>query len=187
MKVHILAIEYPGYGLYKFSQPDEVKMKEDAVIVYDYLTTVVGIKEENILLCGRSMGSGPSTYVASVRNPFGLILMSPYKSIQEAAKSILGWASILGNMVTDKFRNIDVMPKVQCPVLIIHGKADKLIPVQHAIDLYNACRQPCYLFTPFNMNHNNFELQDDLIRPIRAFIRNINELKMNTNIRRKYD
>ena len=79
--VHVLAVEYPGYGLYKSSPPDENKMKEDAIIVYDYLTTVLGIKEENILLYGRSMGSGPTTYISSVRNPFALILMSAYKSI----------------------------------------------------------------------------------------------------------
>jgi hypothetical protein len=56
-------------------------MKEDAIIIYDYLTTVIGIKEENVLLFGRSMGSGPSTYVSSVRNPQALILMSAYRSI----------------------------------------------------------------------------------------------------------
>ena len=43
LKVHVLAVEYPGYGLYKSSPPDEHKMKQDAVIVYDYLTTVAGI------------------------------------------------------------------------------------------------------------------------------------------------
>lgn len=69
MGMHVIAVEYPGYGLYKSSPPDENKMKEDAIIIYDYLTTVCGIKEENVLLYGRSMGSGPTTYIASVRNP----------------------------------------------------------------------------------------------------------------------
>ena len=77
--------------------------------MYDYLTTVIGIKEENVVLFGRSMGSGPSTYISSVSNPHALVLMSAYKSIQEAAKSILGWASVLGNIVAEKFRNIDVI------------------------------------------------------------------------------
>jgi hypothetical protein len=81
MGLHVLAVEYPGYGLYKSSSSDENKMKEDAIIVYDYLTTVIGIKEEDVLLFGRSMGSGPSTYISSVRNPHALILMSAYKSI----------------------------------------------------------------------------------------------------------
>ena len=38
MQMHVLAVEYPGYGLYKSSRPDEEKMKEDADAIYDYLT-----------------------------------------------------------------------------------------------------------------------------------------------------
>lgn len=38
MQMHVLAVEYPGYGLYKTSRPDEEKMKEDADAIYDYLT-----------------------------------------------------------------------------------------------------------------------------------------------------
>ena len=38
MQMHVIAVEYPGYGLYKTSRPDEEKMKEDADTVYDYLT-----------------------------------------------------------------------------------------------------------------------------------------------------
>jgi len=41
--MHVLAVEYPGYGLYKNQKADEDKMKEDALIVFDYLTTVVGL------------------------------------------------------------------------------------------------------------------------------------------------
>lgn len=38
MQMHVLAIEYPGYGLYKYSGPDELKMKEDCESIYFYLT-----------------------------------------------------------------------------------------------------------------------------------------------------
>jgi len=36
--MHVLAVEYPGYGLYKHSKPDETKIREDADTIYDYLT-----------------------------------------------------------------------------------------------------------------------------------------------------
>ena len=65
MNMHVLAVEYPGYGLYKSSKPDEEKMKEDADAVYDYLCQVAGVKESDIILFGRSMGSGPTSYLAS--------------------------------------------------------------------------------------------------------------------------
>lgn len=182
LQMHVLAVEYPGYGLYKNQKPDENIIKEDAVIIYDYLTTVVGLLESDIILFGRSMGSGPSTYLSSIRKPHALLLMSGYTSIQNAAKSILGWASILGFIIYEKFRNIDVIKETTCPVLLIHGKKDALIPVQHAIDLYNNCNQPCYLHMPAKMDHNEFLIDEDLVQPIRAFLRKIEE---RNNLKRK--
>lgn len=38
IRAHVIAVEYPGYGLYKSSPPNEAQIKEDSVIVYDYLT-----------------------------------------------------------------------------------------------------------------------------------------------------
>lgn len=99
LRMHVIAVEYPGYGLYKTSVAGEQQIKEDSVIVYDYLTIVCGIPQDSICLFGRSMGSGPTSYLASIRKPHALILMSPYTSIKNAAKSILGWASFLGFMV----------------------------------------------------------------------------------------
>ena len=65
--MHVLAVEYPGYGLYKTLKPDEQKMKEDCEAVYDYLTQVVGVRETDIILWGRSMGSGPVSYLSSIK------------------------------------------------------------------------------------------------------------------------
>ena len=84
-------------------------MKEDAETVYDYLTKCMGIPESDIILFGRSMGSGPTSHLASKRSPCCLLLMSPYTSIKEAAKSLLGWANFLSFIVYEKFRNIDAI------------------------------------------------------------------------------
>jgi len=95
---------------------------DDAEIVYDYLTKCMGINEQDIVLFGRSMGSGPTTHLASARDPYALLLMSPYTSIKNAAKSILGWASFISFMMYEKFRNIDTIRLARCPVFIVHGK-----------------------------------------------------------------
>ena len=109
MEMHVMAVEYPGYGLYKTSGPDENKMSEDALIVYDYLTKHVGINEQSIILFGRSMGTGPSTFLSSVRNPCSLLLMSPYTSIKDVAKTLLGWMKFLSGVVVERFRNIEMI------------------------------------------------------------------------------
>jgi esterase/lipase len=66
-------------------------MKEDAEIVVDYLTKCIGLNESDIIIFGRSMGSGPATYLASKINAYSLFLMSPFTSIKDVARNILGW------------------------------------------------------------------------------------------------
>jgi hypothetical protein len=67
------------------------------------------------------MGSGPTSYLSSIKTPFALLLMSPYTSIKDAAKSLLGWAAFLSIIVYEKFRNIDMIKSAKCPVFFLHG------------------------------------------------------------------
>lgn len=59
-----MAVEYPGYGIYDGS-PDAYTIQKDAEIVYNYLTQILGIPESSIILFGRSIGTGPATFLAS--------------------------------------------------------------------------------------------------------------------------
>ena len=170
MKMHVLAIEYPGYGLYKTSKADENQIKEDAETIYDYLTKCVGVPENDIILFGRSMGSGPTSYLSSIRKPCCLLLMSPYTSIKEAAKSLLGWASFITFIVYEKFRNIDSIKNAKCPVFFLHGQQDTLIPHSHSQDLHGVCPSESYIHLPEKMDHNEFLLEEDLVEPFRAFL-----------------
>jgi acetyl esterase/lipase len=93
LKVHVLAVEYPGYGVYDGS-PNADQIIDDAIDVYDFLTQKNekwAIDESDIILFGRSIGSGPATHVASVRSPCSLLLMSPFMSIRDIAKEQAGY------------------------------------------------------------------------------------------------
>lgn len=85
LKVNVLAMEYPGYGIYR-GEPDADQIAQDALNIYDYLTIVLGVKEENIILFGRSIGSGAASFLAGRRKPCALLLMSPFKCIREIIK-----------------------------------------------------------------------------------------------------
>jgi abhydrolase domain-containing protein 17 len=170
MQMHVIAVEYPGYGLYKTSKPNEQMMKEDADAIYDYLTAIVGVKESDIILMGRSMGSGPTSYLASRKEAHSLLLMSPYMSIKDAAKSLFGWASFLSVIVYERFRNIDLIAKAKCPVFFLHGQKDTLIPHSHSVELNRVCPRESYLHLPVDMDHNEFQLLEDLVEPFKSFI-----------------
>jgi fermentation-respiration switch protein FrsA (DUF1100 family) len=80
------------------------------------------------------MGSGPSSLLAQQFTPRCLILMSPYISIKQVAKNVVsGWLSW---MVSDHFNNEECMKTIKCPVLIIHGEKDTLIPSSHSHQLF---------------------------------------------------
>jgi len=72
-------------------------------------------------------------------------------------------------LVRERFENIEVIKKVRCPTLIIHGQSDTLLHESHAISLHENCGGPSKLIMPANMTHNDFEIQSDLIEPLKQF------------------
>jgi abhydrolase domain-containing protein 17 len=83
LKINVLAMEYPGYGVY--NDPDGCsadKIKEDSEYVYKYILQETGISESDIIIFGRSIGTGPAIHVSSLFNPGSLCLMSAYTSIR---------------------------------------------------------------------------------------------------------
>lgn len=65
---------------------NEENILDDTEYIYDFLNQVLGIDQENIIIFGRSMGSGPATHISSVRSPGALLLMSSFKSIRSVAQ-----------------------------------------------------------------------------------------------------
>ena len=130
-------MEYPGYGLYK-GTPNDVTIMEDSEAVYDYLTKKLNIKPKNIMLFGRSIGSGPATYLASQREVGALILMAAFTSIRAAVKEFAGkWAQYL---IKERFNNLENIPKVKCPAFLVHGQSDRMIPFTHSQELHSINR-----------------------------------------------
>lgn len=63
---------------------------DDSVYVFDYLTMKLGIEPNHIFVFGRSIGSAPSCFLSSQREYGGMILMSPFTSIQKVAENLVG-------------------------------------------------------------------------------------------------
>ena len=80
-------MEYPAYGVYNTTDVTKDKhIKEDTLILYDYLVKHVGLNPQDIVVFGRSIGSGPATYLASKREVNILYLMSAYTCIKDVAR-----------------------------------------------------------------------------------------------------
>lgn len=160
-------MEYPGYGIYP-GEPSSDRILQDADVVFSYLTNTIGINPRNVILFGRSIGSGPATWLGSEKNPGALLLMSAYTSIRSVVKNIAG--SVIQYLVADRFKNIDMMPRVTCPTFLVHGQRDTLIPFQSSQELHEVCGGPCSLVLPKEMDHNEFDFFDDLSIPFSSFL-----------------
>ena len=79
----VLAMEYPGYGIYRSEQADAETLMINAELVMQYLTEVQKYSPKDIILIGRSMGSGPACQLA-YKYPLvsALVLLSPYTSLK---------------------------------------------------------------------------------------------------------
>ena len=168
LRINMMAVEYPGYGIYEDNGgPTEDKIYRDAELVYNFVQWIAGLREKDIIVLGRSLGSGPATHIASKFEPGGLILMSPYTSIKNVATNKVGFLSFL---LAEQFNNLARMDKVTCPTFIVHGQLDRLIPISHAYALKDRCNGPTFFLSPPNMTHNDFDFYEDLIRPLMRFL-----------------
>eukprot|EP00747_Dinoflagellata_sp_TGD_P091210 gnl/TRDRNA2_/TRDRNA2_164980_c0_seq1.p1 gnl/TRDRNA2_/TRDRNA2_164980_c0~~gnl/TRDRNA2_/TRDRNA2_164980_c0_seq1.p1 ORF type:complete len:408 (+),score=63.94 gnl/TRDRNA2_/TRDRNA2_164980_c0_seq1:102-1325(+) len=152
-KVNVLAVEYPGYGLLRQMKPSEDGVYEVALTAFRFLVDEVGVRYGQIILFGRSLGSGPAVYLGSQYPVGGLILVSAFSSIKGAVQSIVG--SFLAWTFPERFPNYRIIANVSCSTLFIHGECDGLIPVEHSLRLFKKCRARKLLITPSKMEHNS--------------------------------
>ncbi len=145
----VLAYDYEGYGT-SDGTPTEAAANRDELAVYDYLKTTLRISPNHIIAMGKSLGSGPATYLASKEPVAGLVLQSPYTSTFR----VMTHYRILP---FDKFANYRIIDRVQCPILIIHGTADSMIPIWHGEELYKLANEPKFHLWVDGANHNDLE------------------------------
>ena len=146
-------MEYPGYGFFKnqiaeINGDKEVKksqsasakgIKQCAILTYLHVVRPIsegglGYDPKNVIVFGRSMGSGPASLMGKLFKPRALVLMSAYKTIKDVVKSITGY--LISRIVSVHFNNLEEMKHIKCPVLLIHGEVDPLIHATHSEALY---------------------------------------------------
>lgn len=167
LNVHVLVVEYPGYGLHP-GQPSERSICATADAVVAYLTQEMEWPAEDIIVLGRSIGSGPACYLAAKTRFCCLVLVSAYTSIKAVVGHVAGKLAQL--FVAQRFKNIEAIKSVTCPVFFLHGLRDTLIPAWQSQELHSKCHSPCYIHLPPAMTHNNFDHLRDLVQPLATFL-----------------
>jgi len=151
-KMNVLAVEYPGYGLLSNIPASEVALKEVVLTAFRFVLDELKVAYEQIILFGRSIGSGPAIYLASRFPVGGLILVAAFASVREVIRGFVG--GLIARAFVERFSNISLIGNVSCPTLFIHGEKDSLVPTAQSVALFQHCRARKLLITPPTMEHN---------------------------------
>lgn len=148
----VLSYDYPGYGTSEGS-PSTRGALQAAEAALQHLTDENGVPLERIIIHGRSIGGGPSHHLAHQHEVAGLIAESNFVSAFRVMTKI-------PLLPFDRFRNLALIDEVGCPVLVIHGRQDQIIPIWHGEALLQRASPPkmkCWL----EASSHNFIDADD--------------------------
>ena len=161
----VVLVDYRGFGK-STGKRSEKEMLSDMQFVYE--TLLKQYHEHQMIVYGRSLGSGFATKIASDNNPRYLILDSPYynfTSVIERFLPILPIRFVLRyHLRTDRW-----IRQVRCHTYIIHGTADRIIPIRHSEALQRLNPQKITLIRIQGGGHNNlpdFDEYHNFIRDI---------------------
>lgn len=153
-KYDVLVMDYRGYG--KSTGPlSERALYSDAQMFYDYL--LKSYSEKDVVVYGRSLGTTFASYVAAKNNPRKLILEAPFYSLEEAASNRFPIFPVSW-FLKYNFPTYQFIPKVKCPIVIVHGTADEMIGYDNSVRLSELAKPEQLRFIPISGGgHNDLE------------------------------
>ena len=118
----IVMLHYRGYGG-SAGRPTEADIATDAAGLFDQ----VHAQHPDVIVIGRSLGSGVAARLASTRPVSGLVLVTPYDSLLAIAQRQF-WFAPVRWLLVDKYESWRYVPAISAPVLILRAERDELIP-----------------------------------------------------------
>lgn len=161
----VIMVDYRGFGK-STGRINENAIKHDLQFIYNKIKE--RIDEKYIILYGRSLGSGFATKLASTNNPRMLILDAPYYSLVNVTKRYMPFMP-LSVILKYPMPTYKWLKYVDCPVHIIHGTNDKLIPFNSSVKLSKIKPNSTRLWPIIDGGHknlNNFETYHKILSEI---------------------
>lgn len=152
-RFNVLLFDYRGYGLSQ-GVPSFSGVFDDIENALGYLTNRPDVERGRIIVYGQSQGGAMAIH-ALARSHYrehvlGLVVDSAFASYRQIAKDALGsffltrpWRESLSHGISDMYSPLDAIARVSpIPILIIHSAEDRIIPLNHARDLFAAAQAP---------------------------------------------
>ena len=170
MNVNFLIIAWRGFSGNK-GKPSEMGLYEDGNSAIKWLFEK-GVKEENIVVYGESLGTGVATHLSQNKKFAGVILETPFTSMVDAAKKFYPYVPVQ-ILLKDKFENEKKIKNINSPILIMHGKADQIVPFSMGNKIYDIANEPKYSYFTKHDNHM-MEYDKNLLKALNSFLKSLN-------------
>ncbi|KAL4565306.1 hypothetical protein LXL04_029394 [Taraxacum kok-saghyz] len=165
------------FSLQIYNIPSEVNTYADIEAVYECLEREYGVSQEDIILYGQSVGSGPTLHLAA-RLPRlrGVVLHS---AILSGLRVV---CHVKCTLCFDIYKNVNKIRKVKCPTLVIHGTEDDVVNWLHGNGLWKMAKDPYEPLWIKGGGHCNLELYPDYIRHLCRFIHEMETITTKTRL-----
>ena len=170
MNVNFLLVAWRGFSGNK-GKPTEKNLYEDARSALQWLESK-GIKENDIIIYGESLGTGVATEIAQNKNFAGIILESPFTSMIEAGKDKYPYLPVKF-LLKDKYESEKKIKNIKSPILIMHGKVDNIVPFYMGKKMYELANNPKYFYFSEYDDHM-MEYNEKLLNVLKKFIYSLN-------------
>lgn len=167
----VLLFDYRGYGGNPGS-PSEAGLARDARAARRYLESRPDVDPRRIVYFGESLGAAVAVGLALEHAPRLLILRSPFTSLADAGRYHFPYLPVR-LLLRDRFPSVDLIGRISCPVLVIAGDRDSIVPVDQSRRLFEAAREPKRLAILDGADHNDDALNfgPELMKIVAGFMR----------------
>lgn len=167
---NFVMIDYPKYG-YSEGKLSDVTMFVSAEKIYDYVCEQEWANKEHIVIMGYSIGTGVATYLASVRDVDGLILLSPYDKILSLYNNILDiFHGPFKYLAKYKFDSMSYAKNITIKPLIFTSYDDEVIPYQLSVNLSKEFNEIYKITILDNVLHSNYFEQKEVLTEIQHYL-----------------
>ncbi len=130
----VVVMDYRSYGKSK-GRLSETALYDDGQLFYDYVSGQY--REEEIVLYGRSLGTGIATRLAAHNNPGKIILETPYYSLIDIGQKKFPYLPVKW-LLKYEFNSYEYVQNISCPIVVFHGSNDEVIPLESGKKLFES-------------------------------------------------
>jgi hypothetical protein len=153
---HVCLFDYRGYGGNPGS-PSEAGLLNDARAVHGTVAARADVDPGRVILMGESLGTGVAVALAVEVKPMAVVLRSPFTTMADVAAH--HYPSLpVRRLLWDRYDSLSRVGALACPIAVIAGDRDRIVPFALSRRLYDAIRGPKTLITVTGSDHNDIEL-----------------------------